>query len=266
MLGRCLARELAEFGEVRIAGHSAGGDIRLNVESQTSWREATGGGITHVINCAGVRSPEDCLRDPSWAYMVNSLAVEYAARAADEMEAFLLHVSTDYVFPGDKPPYKEEDKPDPVNLYGRTKLAGEYAARTARRHLVARIPALWRADPTDPRSPTHGFIEKLRAGRSFQVENALVRHYSTADDIAAAIRFCIMSDMEGIINLSADETQTKAEFVRALAKKHGFDPGLIVNGGQPKGEDRRPHDSSLDTTRYRLAGGPRIRGVSEVLA
>lgn len=272
LLGKCLAVELAALGEVvparHIEGAPPGKDYpAVAIEDPSSVFAALDGkGYTHVVHSAAARSPEQCMADPAFAYLVNAVAVEHIAAACRRNGIKLIFISTDYVFPGSAPPYREECKPLPVNVYGRSKLAGEYAARGVQQHLIARIPALWSLDPGESRSPLKAFLDKLRAGKPFPCENRLVRHYSLADDIAKAVAFCAGKNMCGTIHLSAGESQTKADFARAIARHFGFDPGLVVNAPQPEGEDSRPQDSTLDTGLYRSHEGPHIRGVSEVFA
>lgn len=272
LLGKCLAGELAAFGDVVPAAHREEGPRgkhypKINVEDASSVFAALDGkDYTHLVHAAAIRSPEQCLADPAYAYLVNAVAVEHLAAACTRNGIKLIYISTDYVFPGVAAPYRESCKPYPINVYGRTKLAGEYAARSVEKHLVVRVPALWSDDPNDERGPLKAVLDKFRAGKPFPAENRFVRHYTLASDIAKAATFCITQNMSGIVHLSAGESQTKADFFRAAGKHFGFDPDLVVNAPQPEGEDTRPQDSTLDTSFYRSHDGPHIRGLSEVLA
>jgi len=81
-----------------------------------------------IINCAAYTAVDRAEEEQELANQVNHLAVEQLARIANQQEAKLIHISTDYVFDGgsDKP-YIEIDKTNPINVYGKTKLAGEKA-------------------------------------------------------------------------------------------------------------------------------------------
>src|SRR5205823_4406836 len=83
--------------------------------------------------------------DPDRAFAVNCLAVRNLAEVADDLEARLVHMSTDYVFGGDEAtPYAEESPPHPRQVYGVSKLAGEYFVRQGnRRNLVIRTSGLY---------------------------------------------------------------------------------------------------------------------------
>ena len=85
-----------------------------------------------VVNCAAYTAVDSCETDADRAFAVNALAVRHLAEAARRFDAHLCHLSTDYVFSGDKPePYHEWDRPDPRSVYGASKLAGEQEAGEA---------------------------------------------------------------------------------------------------------------------------------------
>lgn len=258
LLGRCVLRALAGGHEVAATGHArlAPGLTPLDITDPGAVaRVAKGGRFTHIVNCAADRSPEHCRDHAEEAYRLNALAVEHLGAAADRIGALLCQISTDYVFPGTHPPYREDDMPLPVNLYGRTKLAGEYAARRAARHLVLRVPALYRTDLGDDRNTASEFARWLRAGERRPQDAATIRYYTLADDVADAVRFALEKGCEGILHLSAEQRTTKAEFGRKIAAAIGCDPAQVTDAGPPAHEDRRPHDSHLDPGRYLALGG-----------
>src|SRR5579883_1235542 len=84
-----------------------------------------------VIHAGAYTDVDGCERDPDRAYRVNALGTRHVALASREVGATLVAVSTDYVFDGTKgEPYLEWDEPHPLNVYGRSKLAGEHDALT----------------------------------------------------------------------------------------------------------------------------------------
>lgn len=94
----------------------------------------------HVIaNFAAFTKVDACESDPATAYLANAVGVEVLARAAADVGAALLHVSTDYVFDGEKgSAYDEDDAPNPQSVYAKSKLAGEEYARAYERSFVVR--------------------------------------------------------------------------------------------------------------------------------
>ncbi|MDE3180147.1 MAG: dTDP-4-dehydrorhamnose reductase [Acidobacteriota bacterium] len=98
-----------------------------------------------IVNTAAMHHVESCERDPERAFAVNALGPKNLAQVARGLGATLIHVSTDYVFDGRKTnPYVEEDAPRPLNVYGATKLVGEYFVRCSMdRHFIVRTSALY---------------------------------------------------------------------------------------------------------------------------
>lgn len=98
-----------------------------------------------ILNATAQRPTVDETEDdPREALRVNVTAVRHLADAAIDADATLVHVSSDFVFDGAKAvPYTEDDEPNPRNVYGETKLAGELVAATAPRHLVVRVESLF---------------------------------------------------------------------------------------------------------------------------
>ncbi len=82
--------------------------------------------ITHCINCAAYTNVEQSEKSPEVAYLINSIAVKNLATICNSNNIVLIHISTDYVFDGEKiGAYTVNDKPNPINIYGKSKLLGE---------------------------------------------------------------------------------------------------------------------------------------------
>ena len=130
-LGTDVAAEYREEGEETIG--LTHGDIDISSLGPT--RAALRGFRPEiVVNTAAIHNVENCEKEPSRAYEVNAIGSRNLAIVARELEAKLVHVSTDYVFDGSKKqPYVEEDRAAPLNVYGNTKLAGETFLQGGRR-------------------------------------------------------------------------------------------------------------------------------------
>lgn len=99
--------------------------------------------LTHkpslVVHCAAYTNVSGAESERTKCWQTNVLGTENLVRAANETNAFFIHISTDYVFWGDKGMYKEDDTPGPVrNYYALTKLVAESVARQAHKHLIIR--------------------------------------------------------------------------------------------------------------------------------
>jgi dTDP-4-dehydrorhamnose reductase len=104
----------------------------LSSESSISHYFANNDKFDLIINCAAYTAVDKAEKEQELANQVNHLAVKQLAKIANNQQARLIHISTDYVFDGESDkPYIETDMPNPINVYGRTKLAGEKALQAA---------------------------------------------------------------------------------------------------------------------------------------
>lgn len=102
-----------------------------------------------VINTAAMHHVEKCEADPVQSYLVNAAGTKNLAEACARHDIQLIHISTDYVFDGaKKAPYLESDAPMPLNVYGNTKLSGEYYALTTwNKSSVVRVSGIYGTHP-----------------------------------------------------------------------------------------------------------------------
>ncbi len=269
LLGRCFTRELKAYGhEVTIGGNNdlSNDAIKIDITDYANVCSVLDDGdFSHVINCAADRDPESCLHNPLRAYAINAVGVENLARACTAYDICLCHISTDYVFDDNNPPYREAAPTHPLNTYGRSKLAGELAAQTVAKHLVLRIPALYRTDITDPKNLVNKLYAELTAGNEIILDNVCSRFYTLADEIAHAGVLLLQTNRTGIVHLGAEERTTKAEFARIFARSKGFSESLIVNLDTiPATTEQRPEDSQLNTELFKSISDFRFSGPTAV--
>jgi dTDP-4-dehydrorhamnose reductase len=125
-VGSALLRALAPLGEV-VAFDRAALDLAAPDQVALAIRAAT---PDVIVNAAAYTAVDQAESEPELAHAINAVAVGVLAKEAKRAGALLIHYSTDYVFDGAKgAPYVEEDTPNPLNAYGRSKLAGEEAIR-----------------------------------------------------------------------------------------------------------------------------------------
>jgi dTDP-4-dehydrorhamnose reductase len=98
-----------------------------------------------VVNCAAMTNVEKSESEALAAFSVNAGGARNVAMAAETAGARMLHISTDYVFDGEKrTPYVESDMPRPLNVYGSSKLSGEWAVRaSSNRHVILRSSGIY---------------------------------------------------------------------------------------------------------------------------
>ena len=180
-----------------------------------------------VVNTAAMHHVEDCERKPEQAYTVNSLGARNLALLTRELDAVLIHVSTDYVFDGGKEsPYVEEDTPLPLNVYGNTKLAGEYFVRSInRKHFVLRTSALYGQHPCRAKGGLN-FVElMLKLGRergSVRVVNSEIVSPTSTEDLAKQIVLLSQSNAFGLYHATAEGSCSWHEFACEIFANAGM--------------------------------------------
>jgi dTDP-4-dehydrorhamnose reductase len=170
-----------------------------------------------VVNTAAMHPVERCENDPQRAYAVNALGARNLATATEDLGATLIHLSTDYVFDGRSGrPYTEDDLPLPLNVYGNSKLAGEYFVRTGcERHLVLRTSALYGRHPCRGKGGSNFVDLMLKLGRERGevrvVANEIVSPTSTRE-LARQIQALSEAGAYGLFHASAEGQCSWHEF------------------------------------------------------
>lgn len=226
--------------------------------------------IDTIINCAAYTAVDKAEEEPQLAAKINTEAVTNLARAAAKEGCLLIHISTDYVFDGTgTKPYSEKDKPCPVSVYGKTKLAGEEAILKSRCfHIIIRTAWLYS-------SFGNNFVKTILRLASERTEINVVSDQvgspTYAGDLAAAI-VAIMDneeriEHEGIYHYSNEGVCSwydfAAEIVRLSGKECRVKP---VTTAEYPTKTQRPAYSVLDKSKIKKTFGIEIPAWKDALA
>ncbi|MBN2583827.1 MAG: dTDP-4-dehydrorhamnose reductase [Planctomycetes bacterium] len=212
-----------------------------------------------IINCAGLTQVDDCQSRRDEAMLINGRAVGHLARAAEAVGALLVQISTDFVFGGntDKP-YVEDDPPQPLNVYGESKLLGEEQARLASEHLVVRTSWLY---GLNGRNFVRSICRQAALGRSLTVVDDQVGCPTYTGDLAEAIVRLLACGARGMFHACGGEATSWFDFARAIVRLRqcnvAVEPVSSAKLGRPA---KRPAMSVLDCTRLYDATGYRLPG------
>jgi dTDP-4-dehydrorhamnose reductase len=219
-----------------------------------------------LINAAAFTNVDLCETEPDRAFLINAQAPGVLAKICRNKRAKLIHFSTDYVFDGETgAPYSEEDKANPISVYGASKLAGEKNVLVAEdRHIVMRVS--WVFGPDRP-SFIDGIIKRAQENKEVDAIADKFSGPTYALDIAAALPqfFTSRGDYGGLLHFAnAGECSWQEYGQWALDCCH--ETGLPLKArtvGALKLKDmanwvaRRPVYSVLSTAKYtKLAGTP----------
>lgn len=180
-----------------------------------------------VINCAAMTDVDRCETSPFEAWALNAAAVEAMALACAEVGARFTTLSTDYVFDGAKGSYAEDDAPNPLSAYARTKRAGEEAA-LARDATVCRVAVVYTGRPSLKPTFAVTALEALRAGRTVKAFTDQVVSPTLADNAAEMVIGVHRSKEKGIFHCAGATEISRIDFCRRIARKIGADESLIV--------------------------------------
>lgn len=138
-----------------------------------------------IVNCASYNDVDGAERNHHLAFAANAFVPATLARAAEAVDAILIHYSTDFVFSGTASvPYVETDSPEPQSVYAQSKLVGEWMAADWHRHFVVRVESLFGG--TQERSSIDRIIAALLRGEPAPVFSDRVASPSYIDDVAGA--------------------------------------------------------------------------------
>jgi len=203
-----------------------------------------------VVNTAAFHAVDACEEERDRAWTVNATGARNVARAADAVDAHLVHVSTDYVFPGHpaEAPYDEDDPVSPLNYYGRTKYAGEQAVQIADRWTVVRPSVVYGVSSGNFLTWALG---ELEAGNELTIVDDQVSVPTYAPDLAQACLEVFEKGLTGVFHAAGPDSMSRYEFTVGLAETFGYDPDLVspISTEAFGQEAPRPTDSSLDSTR-----------------
>ncbi|MFZ5805559.1 MAG: dTDP-4-dehydrorhamnose reductase [Acidobacteriota bacterium] len=208
-----------------------------------------------IFNAAAFTAVDRAEEEPEAAFAVNARAVATLASVADEVGALLVHLSTDYVFDGQNSrPYREDDPPNPLSVYGRSKLEGEKAAARASKHLIVRTSWLF--------GRGWNFVEAIRkqllgGARELRVVADQFGRPTYAEDLAEALVRLVNAGAYGLFHVANTGETSWAGFAREIAAQLGFSVPVVDISTEEAGRPApRPRYSVLDTAKFDSLGQP----------
>lgn len=269
LVGRVLAGQAREQGREVLALTSSQWDI---TDAGTAERFIAADDV--VVNCAAYTQVDAAEAEPERAAEVNTDGPENIAQACARAGASLIHLSTDYVFSGSFPdgqephPYEIDDETGPVSVYGRTKLAGEFAVLAAMpdAHIVRSAWVFEGGDGSD-------FVAQMRlaaagTGTVDVVADQIGSPTYVVDLCAALLTIADGMIREPVLHAANFGAASRFEQAQAVFEEVGADPSRV----RPVGSDRHPRPaprpvySALSGVKSAAAGLTPLRPWREALA
>lgn len=182
-----------------------------------------------IINTAAMTNVDDCEDHRQEAWFSNVSFVEHLARLSLIVESHLIHFSTDYVFDGVKGPYSEQDQPNPICYYGKSKLAGENAVlRSHVNNTVIRTNVVYGLTNDDQSDFVKWVINNHEANSTMSIVDDQFSNPTLTDDLALSVKRIIEKRRCGLYHIGGNTFCNRYEFALEIARVFHLDDSLIV--------------------------------------
>jgi len=210
-----------------------------------------------IINCAAYTNVDGAESQAELAYRVNAEAAGRLGGLAREHDAYVLHISTDFVFDGrsDKP-YVETDHPNPINTYGKTKLEGEQLlSKSGCKHCILRVE--WTYGSAGVNFVTK-LIQRAKTTKVLKVVDDQVGSPTATTEVAKVICKLLNERPEGIFHFASAGYVSRYEMAKFIVAKLSMDIDVVpCKTGDFPSPAARPLNSRFDCSRIRhLLGSP----------
>ena len=223
----------------------------------------------YIINASAYTNVDKSETERELAWKINVKGIEYIAEAARVLDARIIHISTDYIFDGKEGPYAEDEKPNPLGYYGRTKLASENALKLSGvLYTILRTNVLYGADSNGKTGFVRWLVNALTDGKDVRIVTDQVNNPTFIADLVQAVSKVIEYNKTGIYNIGGREFLSRFEFSEIIADYFGLDKNLIkpITTDELKQPARRPLKSGLITLKAETELGYKPHSIKETLA
>jgi dTDP-4-dehydrorhamnose reductase len=182
-----------------------------------------------IINTAAMTNVDGCEENRKEAWFSNVTFVEQLARLSLIVESHLIHFSTDYVFDGAKGPYTEQDQPNPICYYGKSKLAGENAVlKSHANNTVIRTNVVYGLTTNDQSDFVQWVIKCHEANKTMNIVNDQLSNPTLTDDLALSVKRIIEKKRCGLYHIGGNSYCNRYEFALEIANIFHLDESLIA--------------------------------------
>jgi len=205
-----------------------------------------------VVHAATLTDVDKCELNKEFAWKINVEGTRNIVESAKNTGSFLMYISTDYVFNGEKGMYTELDKPDPINYYGLTKLKAEELVKAQDEYFIARPSVIYGSTPAAGKvNFALWLIETLRKGGHVNIVTDQWNTPTLNTSLAEMTLEAAERGLTGTFHLCGATRVSRFQFAELIAETFGLEKNLIdpVLSSQFKWPAKRPMDSSLDTAK-----------------
>ena len=223
----------------------------------------------YIVNTSAFTNVDLSETEREEAWKVNVKGVEYLSEAARILDVRIIHISSDYIFDGRDGPYSENQKPNPLGYYARTKLAGENALKISGvLHSILRTNVLYGSGSNCKIDFVKWLINLLKDGKEVRIVTDQINNPTFVEDLVQGISKVIEFNKTGVYNIGGKEFLSRYEFSEIIAEFFGLDKNLIkpVTTEELNQPARRPLKSGLITLKAETELGYKPHSIKEALA
>ena len=205
-----------------------------------------------IIHLAAMTDVDGCEKTPEIAFDVNVKATE---NLLTSFTGKFIYISTDYVFDGEKGPYFEDDKVNPISVYGKTKLYGENLVQQSDIDwVILRSNIIFSYSDRTKASFVNWVVDSLKKRQMITVVNDQWNNPTWTNDLAKVISKIIEKDINGLYHYGGRDYLNRLEFAKMIASTFGLDGSLIkpITTSELNWLAQRPLKSGLYTNKIEL--------------
>jgi dTDP-4-dehydrorhamnose reductase len=240
----------------------------VNVRDKNVLKQTIMSAMPHtVINLAAMTNVDRCETERQMAWDLNVTLVENLTRIARVLDAKMVQVSTDYVFDGTKGPYTETAVPNPINYYGKSKLAGENICVAGNTNsLIVRTNIIY-GPPKERPDFVRWVLDALDAQTPIRVVDDQIGNPTHVDDLAEVIMRLGLSRRTGLYHAGGADTISRFDFAVRIAEFFKLDPSVIqrVTTAELAQTAKRPLKLGLVSLKAEADLRMRMRGIDSGL-
>lgn len=181
-----------------------------------------------IINAAAYTDVDKSERERELCWNVNVRGVENIVESGLAGQTTLVHISTDYVFDGEDPPYREIDHPNPRGNYARSKMASENIIKTSEfEYIIARSQVLYGSGKKIRLNFVTWVIDQLKKGKKIRVVSDQIGNPTYAPDLSEAIFRLLEQECYGLYHIAGQESISRYDFALKIAAQFNLNADLI---------------------------------------
>ena len=204
----------------------------------------------YIINCAALTNVDFCEQNKSNSYEVNVNGIKNIISCTTN-DTKIIHISTDYVFSGNRNIYNESDIPNPLSYYGKNKLESENILRSSNRNYLIIRPSVIFGN-----TGNNFYVwvrDSLKNDKDISVVTDQISNPTWSWSLSEAIYKSILSNITGLFHYAGEEIVSRYDFAVKIAKVHGFNTDRIIpiKTSDLNQQAKRPLYSALDNSKIK---------------